>query len=42
MWQIITYEDDFMKVENYISWKYEMGIKKQFKSTLTDYIKSDI
>ena len=38
--QIITYENDFMKVEIYIGLNSEMN--KQFKNVLTNYIKSDI
>ena len=39
---IITYEDDFIKVEIYIVLSSEMAIKTQFKNTLTNNTKSDI
>ena len=32
LWQVITYKDDFMKVENYIAVNSEMCMKTQFKT----------
>ena len=42
LWQIITYENDFLKVEIYIALSCEIRINTQFKNTLTNYTKSDI
>ena len=41
-WQVITYEDDFMKFEIHITLVAEMYIKAQFILFLTTYTYSDI
>ena len=40
LWQVITYEDDFIKVEINIALNFEMRNKTKFKNTLASYTKS--
>ena len=41
-WQIITYEEHFLKIKIFIDLNSEMSNNTQFKNILTDYIQSDI
>ena len=42
LWQVISYEYAFMKVETCTALKSDMRINTQFKNTLTNYAKSDV